>query len=363
MADYADYLAAAGSALNSLGNYKSSRSANKTNMEINKMQIEAAYNMQDRANAFTREQFASENKEWERRWNMENAYNSASSQRQRLEEAGLNPYLMMQGGSAGVASTGGSPSAHAGASGQVPGMIPAQASLMEDTSFKVLDMMKAKADITKANAEAQMAQTDAFYSEQLKQLQIAGILEDNASKRRSNNYGEQTLQADIYKAYRSNDYLDYMVDGAELSNQAVAAGLPYIAPMQAAQLQKFADEHVLSEIEGNLKKSQTAKNYSDVRLNEEQRKEAIARTAKTIEETKNITYTKDQRDRLAEALVDEAEARAQNAMDVHTLNTPDLDFTTGLTIGSRRGDFFPSMWNMGRQALRDFSPFKGFIGR
>lgn len=36
-------------------------------------------------------------------WNKTNEYNSASAQRTRLEEAGLNPYLMMNGGSAGIA--------------------------------------------------------------------------------------------------------------------------------------------------------------------------------------------------------------------------------------------------------------------
>ena len=41
----------------------------------------------------------------ENMWNKENAYNTASAQRQRLEEAGLNPYLMMYGGSAGVAQS------------------------------------------------------------------------------------------------------------------------------------------------------------------------------------------------------------------------------------------------------------------
>lgn len=43
----------------------------------------------------------------ENMWNKENAYNTASAQRQRLEEAGLNPYLMMNGGSAGVAQSAG----------------------------------------------------------------------------------------------------------------------------------------------------------------------------------------------------------------------------------------------------------------
>ena len=44
-------------------------------------------------------------------WNMENEYNSASAQRQRLEDAGLNPYLMMNGGDAGSASSLRSPDA------------------------------------------------------------------------------------------------------------------------------------------------------------------------------------------------------------------------------------------------------------
>lgn len=39
----------------------------------------------------------------------ESEYNSASAQRQRLEAAGLNPYMMMDGGSAGVASAANAP--------------------------------------------------------------------------------------------------------------------------------------------------------------------------------------------------------------------------------------------------------------
>lgn len=38
-------------------------------------------------------------------WNAQNVYNSAEQQRARLEAAGLNPYLMMNGGSAGVAES------------------------------------------------------------------------------------------------------------------------------------------------------------------------------------------------------------------------------------------------------------------
>lgn len=52
-------------------------------------------------------------------WNKNNEYNSASAQRERLEAAGLNPYLMMNGGSAGTAQTM-SGSAGAAPSGSAP---------------------------------------------------------------------------------------------------------------------------------------------------------------------------------------------------------------------------------------------------
>ena len=54
-------------------------------------------------------------------YNDQKEYNSASAQRERLEAAGLNPYLMMSGGSAGVAQGGSSPS---GAAPSAQGVTP-----------------------------------------------------------------------------------------------------------------------------------------------------------------------------------------------------------------------------------------------
>lgn len=53
-------------------------------------------------------------------------YNSASAQRERLEAAGLNPYLMMSGGSAGVATSNSAPagSAPAGQGVNIPTASP-----------------------------------------------------------------------------------------------------------------------------------------------------------------------------------------------------------------------------------------------
>ena len=40
----------------------------------------------------------------ERMWNLQNEYNTPSAQRARLEAAGINPYLMLNGSSTGVLS-------------------------------------------------------------------------------------------------------------------------------------------------------------------------------------------------------------------------------------------------------------------
>lgn len=77
-------------------NRQNVRETNQMNYKINQMN-----------NQFN-ERMAIQQRNWqENMWNKENAYNTASAQRQRLEEAGLNPYLMMNGGSAGVAQSAG----------------------------------------------------------------------------------------------------------------------------------------------------------------------------------------------------------------------------------------------------------------
>lgn len=59
-------------------------------------------------------------------WNKNNEYNSASAQRERLEAAGLNPYMMMNGGSAGTAQamSGSSGAAPSGGAPSAQGVTP-----------------------------------------------------------------------------------------------------------------------------------------------------------------------------------------------------------------------------------------------
>lgn len=88
---------------------KSTDSANKTNLKINQMNNDFNAREAQKARDFQLDM-----------WNRENQYNSASSQRKRLEEAGYNPY--MSDAQAGTASgmSGTSAASAAGAASQIP---------------------------------------------------------------------------------------------------------------------------------------------------------------------------------------------------------------------------------------------------
>lgn len=96
---FLDFLPVIGDIASSVGNVVSTNKTNKSNMAINQMNNEFNALEAQKSRDFQLDM-----------WNKTNEYNSASAQRSRLEEAGLNPYLMMSGGSAGIAQSSGSSS-------------------------------------------------------------------------------------------------------------------------------------------------------------------------------------------------------------------------------------------------------------
>jgi hypothetical protein len=88
---------------------KTTSDANKTNLKINQMNNDFNAREAQKARDFQLDM-----------WNRENEYNSASSQRQRLEQAGYNPYMSdaQAGTAAGMSGT--SSASAAGAASQVP---------------------------------------------------------------------------------------------------------------------------------------------------------------------------------------------------------------------------------------------------
>ena len=87
-------LSAVGSLVSAGVNAEAQQDANETNLKIAQMNNEWNYKMFQEQMQYNTDM-----------WNKQNEYNSAANQRKRLEEAGLNPYLMMDGGNAGTAQS------------------------------------------------------------------------------------------------------------------------------------------------------------------------------------------------------------------------------------------------------------------
>lgn len=92
-----DFIPIVGDITSGIANIASTNSTNRANMRINQMNNEFNAAEAEKARQFQLDM-----------WNKTNEYNSASAQRSRLEQAGLNPYLMMNGGSSGIAQSAGS---------------------------------------------------------------------------------------------------------------------------------------------------------------------------------------------------------------------------------------------------------------
>lgn len=90
----AGIISGAGSLIGGLFSSSGSRYAARKQLQAVRETNQMNYQIAQQNNAFN-----------ERMWNMQNEYNSPSAQRARLEAAGINPYLMLDGSSTGVAQS------------------------------------------------------------------------------------------------------------------------------------------------------------------------------------------------------------------------------------------------------------------
>ena len=87
-------IAGAGSLIGGLFSSSGSRYAARKQLQAVRETNQMNYQIAQQNNAFN-----------ERMWNLQNEYNSPTAQRARLEAAGINPYLMLDGSSTGVAQS------------------------------------------------------------------------------------------------------------------------------------------------------------------------------------------------------------------------------------------------------------------
>lgn len=130
--------------VNAIGNSRQGSKNRKHQLEMQRIQNEWASSESQKSRDFAKSMFDATN-EW----------NSAKNQRARLEDAGLNPYLMMNGGSAGSAqSTSATASSGASGSGGTPYQYTPTNVIGDVASFA--GAMKSLSDARKSGTEADL---------------------------------------------------------------------------------------------------------------------------------------------------------------------------------------------------------------
>lgn len=167
-------------------NYASQSSTNKSNMRIAYMNNQWNERMLQKQMDYNTEM-----------WNKQNEYNSAKNQRARLEEAGLNPYLMMQGGSAGTAQS-------------ANGVNPPQAQHVQLQAPQV-DLSTPAAFLQQAlELQSVKRQRDADSSLKEQQAAQVGI---------ENKYKAMSMLSDIYERIERSKNLRHDTEAKQIANR------------------------------------------------------------------------------------------------------------------------------------------------
>lgn len=289
------------SAIQNSQNRQNVKETNQMNYRINQMN-----------NQFN-ERMALQQRNWqENMWNKENAYNTSSAQRQRLEEAGLNPYLMMNGGSAGVAQSAGTGSTASSSGNAV--MQPFQAdysgigsSIGSIFQYELMQSEKSQLQGARQLADAQamqvlsnidwgkltdetrsflkstgLARAQLGYAKEQQEVdnmamtglimraQHSGMLLDNEAKVIMNKYLDQQQQLDLnvkaadYYQRMASGYLSYADAKKAIAEEALAAARARGQNISNRIASRIAESQIAANIAAN--ESSAAFHKEELRL-------------------------------------------------------------------------------------------------
>lgn len=221
----AGIIAGAGSLIGGLFGGLGSKKAAKYQLQAARETNRMNYQIAQENNAFN-----------ERMWDKQSAYNSAVEQRKRLEQAGLNPNLMMSGGSAGTAET--APTADTSGVQQVPDIgstiaggyqalgssISSAASQIAQMSYQN-DLQQANVDRTKA--EAQNADLQNQYDSLRNEFAAANFLVNLRLKQKQGDISEYEANylRDSMEDRLQSAHFDWQLKGNQSSYYENLAGL------------------------------------------------------------------------------------------------------------------------------------------
>lgn len=286
---------------NRKSNERMNQATNEANILMNR-ETNAANLMINQANIdYSREAWRNEVAyNWDM-WNAQNAYNDPSAQVQRLKGAGLNPYMMMDGGDAGTASSSSAPS-HS-----QPQQIPMQAghvdpyySPVSDTASMqgaLADLMDKGSDIALKREQQIGMGIDNQYREQRAKAEIAKLLADSHNtelrsigQNIANSIAESTKDATIALANKQPEFLNAQVRKLE-SDVAFNDANKELALMRAKQMPYelwLKAQDVLSQVDlrdkqGRLVSAQEAESRSRTALNRLEEEQRVKFTPQQLE--------------------------------------------------------------------------------
>lgn len=218
----AGIIAGAGSLISGLFSSHGSREAGRYQLQAARETNQTNRDIADQNNKFN-----------ERMWNLQNEYNTPQMQRARLEAAGLNPYLMIDGGSAGIAES--APTADTSGTQVAPdigstiaGGYQALGNSLSAAASQIAQMTYQndlqQANVNKTNAEAKNADLQNQYDSLRNDFATAQFLVDLRLKQKQGDISE-------YEANYLRDSMHDRLDSVKFQNTLTGSQSSYYNQM------------------------------------------------------------------------------------------------------------------------------------
>lgn len=239
-----------GSLVSGISGAKAQRQANETNLQIARENNQTSIDIARENNEFARQHAID-------MFNMENAYNTPLEQVKRLQEAGLNPALVMEG--AGGTAVGNSSGAGA-ISPSMPSLTTPHVEPVPPMAVGFLDALQSFANIKLANAQAGKAGAEAERTNKLVDQELLNLMAEEKWKQSQTQY--QDLMSSFERLYGHDK--------------------------RAADITKTISEFVKNKLQGNEAAARTALAKAEADLANTKNKQLQAESPILIENLRKL---------------------------------------------------------------------------
>lgn len=273
-------------------------------------------------------------------WNKSNEYNSASAQRSRLEQAGINPYMMVDGGSAGTATAQSAPS-----TGSPQTFNPDYSGYGSGVSNAVNQALQGyQLQLLNEQTRGQKLKNDSYNVELIERLKnIAADTNskewDSTLKDVENNYRLETFNSNVLQQQRSAELLEEQIQ----TQLQQSLNLQIQNGILAKELNNWDDTYKTQMAQVV---AQTELAISQKKLNEQEGFNVMCNAYKTLAEKQGIEIDNETARRTQNDVVrkmhHDANAALHNANNQY-LNSQSLRYNN-IYLGKKIGAYDTDKW-------------------